>query len=63
MWAIYGLWLVVAVALLLLPEPDFALVTKKTWPAAAPQGVPRTLDAVTGVALLGFRAKLAVNSK
>jgi hypothetical protein len=35
-WAIYGLLLVVAVVLLLLPEPDFALVTKNTWPAAAP---------------------------
>ena len=35
-WAIYGLLLVVPVVLLLLPEPDFALVTKNTWPAAAP---------------------------
>jgi threonine/homoserine/homoserine lactone efflux protein len=68
-WSAYGSLLVFAVVLILIPGPDFAVVTKNAlaggrrrgaWIAAgvacsnAVQG-----SAATGLALLGFSARLA----
>jgi threonine/homoserine/homoserine lactone efflux protein len=49
-WSKYADFLAFAVALVLVPGPDFAVVTKNT---------RRALDVTTGTMLLGFSARLA----
>ncbi len=74
-WATYGEFLAFAAVLVLIPGPDFAVVTKNTLAAGRRRGrwaaagvafggwrrrrVRRSMDGVTGAVLLGFRARLA----
>ena len=50
-WAAYGEFLAFATVLVLIPGPDFAVVTRR--------GVRRAMDGLTGAVLLGFSARLA----
>ena len=70
-WSKYAEFLAFAVVLIVIPGPDFAVVTKNTLVGGRRRGrwtarrllmrrkVRRTLDATTGTVLLGFGAKLA----
>jgi threonine/homoserine/homoserine lactone efflux protein len=64
-WATYGEFLAFATVLVLIPGPDFAVVTKNTLAAHRARRlllrrkVRRGMDGVTGAVLLGFGARLA----
>jgi threonine/homoserine/homoserine lactone efflux protein len=57
-WSKYADFLAFAVVLVLVPGPDFAVVTKNTL-AGGRRRVRRALDVTTGTVLLGFSARLA----
>ena len=64
-WSKYEEFLVFAVPLVLVPGPDFAVVTKNVLHRLRGllrrRGVRRGLDLGTGAALLGFSVRLAAD--
>jgi threonine/homoserine/homoserine lactone efflux protein len=65
-WSKYAEFGVFAVVLVLIPGPDFAVVTRNTVlhgarRLLARRKVRRTLDATTGALLLAFSARLATD--
>jgi threonine/homoserine/homoserine lactone efflux protein len=70
-WSAYGSFPVFAEVLILIPGPDFAVVTKNALAGGRVvslyrarclllrRGVRRSLDGATGLALLGFSTHLA----
>lgn len=73
-WSTYGEFLAFAIVLVLIPGPDFAVVTKNTLAAGRRRRRPRrpsaaggssegkvrrTLDGTTAAVPLGFSARLA----
>ena len=64
-WATYGEFLAFASVVVLIPGPDFTVVTKNTLAAHRARRlllrreVRRGMDGVTGALLLGFSARLA----
>jgi hypothetical protein len=55
----YATFLLFAAVLVLVPGPDFAVVVRNTLAG----GLRRNLDAATGLALLGFGARLATERR